>query len=70
MLNRLRGEQPTDGAYLLVCLEPFRKWALARKETRRGSAVELIPNMTFTSPEEAEWEVFKLLWQAQTGEKL
>jgi hypothetical protein len=69
MLNRLRGQQG-DEVFVLVCLEPFRKWALGRKSPKRGAPVSLVPGVTFTNAEEAEWEVFKRHWQQQTGEVL
>lgn len=70
MLTRLRSEQPDEGNYVLICLEPFRKWALAKKSTERRAPFELVAGVEFTSAAEAEWAVFKLLWQSQTGETL
>jgi hypothetical protein len=69
MLNRLRSQQGEE-VFVLVCLEPFRKWALARKSPKRGAPVALVPGVTFASAAEAEWEVFKRLWQQRTGEVL
>jgi len=69
LLNRLRTGQ-TGAPYILVCTRPHREWLLARKTGERGSAVELVPGFVFTSPEEAEWQVFKLLWKEATGESL
>ncbi len=69
LLNRLRTGQG-DAPYILVCTVPHREWRLARKAPRRMSPVTLIPGQVFSSPEEAEWAVFKLLWQERTGEVL
>ena len=69
LLNRLRTGQKDD-PYILVCTRPHAEWKLARKSASRGSAVRLVPGFVFTSPEEAEWEVFKLLWRESTGETL
>jgi hypothetical protein len=69
MLNRMRSHQGEE-VFVLVCLEPFRKWALARKSPKRGAPVALVPGVTFTNAAEAEWEVFKRHWQQQTGEVL
>jgi branched-chain amino acid transport system permease protein len=69
LLNLLRtnqGEEP----YILVCTKPHREWLLARKSGERGSPVRVVEGVLFHSPEEAEWEVFKRLWQEQTGEAL
>jgi len=70
MLTKLRSEQPDEGNFVLVCIKPFREWMLAKKSTKRGSPVQLIPNRVFTCAAEVEWEVFKLLWQSKTGEHL
>ena len=69
LLNNLRRNQKGD-PYILVCTKPQAEWKLARKPAGRGSAVRLVPGFVFTSPEEAEWEVFKLLWKESTGERL
>jgi hypothetical protein len=69
MLNRLRGQQGGE-VFVLVCLEPFRRWALAKKSPKRGAPISLIPGAIFTDAAEAEWGVFKRLWQQQTGEAL
>jgi len=69
LLNNLRRSQKGD-PYILICTKPQSEWKLARKPAGRGSAVRLVPGFVFTSPEEAEWEVFKLLWKESTGESL
>jgi len=69
LLNSLRRNQAGD-AYILVCTKPHAQWRLARKAPARGSPVRLVPGAVFTSPEQAEWEVFKLLWRETTGETL
>ena len=69
LLNNLRRNQKGD-PYILVCTKPQAEWKLARKPTGRGSSVRLVPGFVFASPEEAEWEVFKLLWKESTGERL
>jgi len=68
LLNRMRTQQ--DAAYVLICEEPFRRWRLARKKRGRGQAVEPVGDRVFASPEEAEWEVFRLRWKEMTGEEL
>ena len=69
LLNNLRRRQKGD-PYILACTKAQAEWKLARKPAGRGSAVRLVPGFVFTSPEEAEWEVFKLLWKESTGESL
>ncbi len=72
LLHRMRwsGDQGETGRYVLVVLEPGRRWALGRLPRTRGVPIELLPNRVFTSLPEAEWEVFKLRWQALTGQTL
>ena len=69
LLNRMRCA-PGLPDYILVCSKPQREWLLATKTPERGSPVEIVEGHRFTSPDEAEWEVFKLRWQALTGEAL
>jgi hypothetical protein len=69
VLNTLRGG-PLKGKYLLVCTRPHREWVLARHPGARGEPIELLREHTFGSKEEAEWAVFRLRWQAHTGEEL
>ena len=68
LLNTLR-IHPSSPSYILVCMVPFREWRLALKDAPRGAKVELL-DTTFTDPLEAEREVFRLRWQAITGQVL
>jgi hypothetical protein len=36
----------------------------------RGQPVELVPDVVFHDPVEAEWEVFRRRWRALTGEDI
>ncbi len=69
LLNRMR-TAPELPNYVLVCTKPQREWLLATKETGRGTPAEIDQGHVFTDPNEAEWEVFKLRWQALTGEAI
>lgn len=69
LLNRMR-QAPGVPDYILICTQPHREWLLATKAPARGAPVELVQGYRFTSPEEAEWCVFKLRWKALTGEEL
>jgi hypothetical protein len=69
LLNHMRLD-PTVPPYILVCFEPHRCWRIATKQPARGSEVELVDAPIFTDPLRAEWEVFRLQWQAITGETL
>ena len=58
------------GRHVLVTRIPHREWVLGRLSGKRGADVELLEDQVFTSRAEAEWAVFKLRWQAVTGETL
>lgn len=72
ILHRMRwaGDPMESGRYILVTLDPGRRWTLARLPRTRGIPVEIFPNRVFTSLVEAEWVVFKLRWRALTGQEL
>lgn len=69
LLNTLRTGQVGE-SYVLVCIEPHSRWRLAKKAAGRGGRIRTIGETEFTSPEQAEWEVFRLLWRERTGEDL
>ena len=58
------------GRHVLVTRVPHREWVLGRLSGRRGADLELLEDQVFTSRADAEWVVFKLRWQAITGETL
>ncbi|MCC7273836.1 MAG: hypothetical protein IT561_14295 [Alphaproteobacteria bacterium] len=66
VLHRMRWSG-AGGRYVLVVLDPGRRWALGRLPERRGAPVELFRNQVFDDVGTAEWHVFKLRWQALTG---
>jgi hypothetical protein len=69
VLNALRGE-PLQGKYVLVCTKPHREWQLARLTGERGKPVALVKGKTYRSLMDAEWDIFKLRWEALTGAAL
>ena len=72
MLHRLRwaGDPDQPGRYVLIVTQPGKEWMLGRLPPQRGRPIELMRNHVFTSIAEAEWEVFKLRWEAVTGRTL
>ena len=58
------------GRYVLITLEPGRRWMLGRLPERRGAPVERFANRIYTSAVDAEWDVFKVRWEALTGRRL
>jgi hypothetical protein len=69
MLNAMRTD-PALPRYILVCLEPQRRWRLAVKQPGRGKPVELLDHPPFDDPLDAEWQVFRLRWKQLFGEEL
>ena len=59
-----------EGRHVLLTRVPHREWMLGRLSGRRGVDVEVLEDQVFTSRAEAEWTVFKLRWQAITGQAL
>lgn len=57
---------PCAGKYVLVAIEPHRRWKLAKLTGRRGDPVRL-EDTEFTDLADAERHVFRLRWQALTG---
>ena len=69
VLHRMRWESP-GGRYVLVTIEQGRRWMLGRLPGARGVPLELMHNKTYESLAAAEWEVFKLRWEALTGQAI
>jgi hypothetical protein len=65
LLVRIRS-QPVAGRYALHTIVPHREWALIKLGPARGGKIELVENVRYTSPEEAEWDVFKRRWREMT----
>ncbi|MGE0717444.1 MAG: hypothetical protein AB7P02_18500 [Alphaproteobacteria bacterium] len=66
VLHRMRWSG-VGGRFVLVVVDPGRRWALGRLPERRGAAVEVFRNQVFDDVRDAEWHVFKVRWQALTG---
>lgn len=69
LLHRMRWSG-VGQRYVLVTLEPNRRWMLGRLPGRRDAPVETFPNRIFTDLAAAEWAVFVLRWEALTGQSL
>jgi hypothetical protein len=69
IVTRLRSERAA-GHYVLVERVAHREWVLAQLSGKRGVDLTLMENHVFTSIEDAEWTVFKLRWQAVTGQAI
>ncbi len=69
VLHRMRWSGVT-GRWVLITLEPNRRWMLGRLPEKRGAPMETFANRIFTRVEDAEWEIFRLRWEALTGTNL
>lgn len=69
ILNVMRAA-PVAGKHVILMSGPYRRWSVARLTGVRGEAAEVIEELTFDNPEDAERAVFKLRWEAHTGQPL
>ena len=68
LLETLRGPR-FNGNYVLVVLEPNKRYALAVKQPG-GKPPVVLGNEIHGSAADAEWAVFKRRWEAATGQTL
>lgn len=61
---------PCAGKYVLVAVEPHRRWRLAKLTGTRGDPVRLEDDVEYTDLAEAERHVYRLRWKALCGEDL
>jgi len=67
LLNRLR-LGPIEQRYVPVCTVPGREWAVARMPIARGCPIEFVEGAVYDNPLDADRRVFRLRWQAATGQ--
>lgn len=58
------------GRYVLITLDPGKRWMLGRLSEKRGARIETFPNRVYNSPADAEWDVFCIRWGALTGRNI
>lgn len=68
LLDHMRGG-PLAGKYVLIVIDPYRKWALGRLPGVRGGAVETVAGVFYTDRLDAERDVFRRRWRDLTGEQ-
>lgn len=69
VLNLMRGQGPA-GKYVLLCVEPHRRWALARLPAQRGEPIERCAGVEYTDLATAERDVFMRRWHDLGGPPL
>ncbi len=66
LLTRMR--QPGfSEEWLVVMIEPFKRYALARR--RAGQPPEVLENHVYERMEDCEWAVFSMRWKSLTGQE-
>ena len=70
LVNKLRFEPTMKGKYAVVCTKPHEEWTLAQLPGERGKPIRMHEDRVFTSLDDAERAIFKLRWEAHTGETL
>ena len=69
VLNRLR-IGPLEERYIVVCTKPRQAWAVARMPIERGQPLEFVDGAVFDNADDASRRVFRLRWQAVTGQEV
>ena len=69
ILNLMRGQGP-EGKYVLICKEPYCRWALGRLPGRRGEPIVEIAGVEYTDLLAAERDVFLRRWRDLGGSEI
>lgn len=64
---RLMRTQPLTEKYILVAIEPHKRWMLAQLTGKPEQPIDYIRDRVYTNLNTAEWDVFKLRWFQLTG---
>ena len=70
LVNALRFEPTMVGKYVVVCTKAHQEWTLAQLPGVRGKPILMHRERVFTNLDDAERAIFKLRWEAATGETL
>lgn len=70
LVNKLRFEPAMKDKYVVVCTKPYEEWTLAQLPGQRGERIRMHPDQVFTNLNDAERAIFKLRWEAHTGQAL
>jgi len=69
VLNIMRMYRGGD-QYILVARREFKDYVIGRMPARREEPIVVEEDMTFSSREAAEWELFRRRWREHTGETI
>lgn len=67
VLNVMRLYRGGD-QYILIARKEFQDYVIGRMPPLRDDPIVIEDDMTFTSREAAEWELFRRRWRQHTGE--
>jgi hypothetical protein len=56
--------------YVLVCRVPFSEYSIGKMFPNRTAPIEIEEAATYSTREEAEWELFCRRWTEHTGEQI
>lgn len=70
LVNALRFETDMKGKYVVVTTKRHAQWTLAQLPGAHGTPMIMHHARVFTSLDDAERAIFKLRWEAATGETL
>ena len=70
LVNKLRFDPSMKDKYVVVCTKPHEEWTLAQLPGKRGKPIRLHEDQVFNSIMDAERAIFKLRWEAHTGQSL
>jgi len=69
VVNRLR-IGPLEERTIIVCTKRGREWTVAKMPMVRGAKLEILEDRVFDDYYAATWEVFRMRWEAVTGEAI
>ena len=70
LVNALRFEKSMTGKYVAVETKRHEEWTLAQLPAARYTPLILHHDQIFASLEDAERAIFRLRWEAATGQRL
>lgn len=69
VLNIMRMYRGGD-QYILIARREFEDYVIGRMPARREEPIVVEEDLTFSSREAAEWELFRRRWREHTGETI
>jgi hypothetical protein len=67
LLYVLRKINEDQTRYVLVMLEPLKSWVVGKLQIGIRKPVEIDDSVIYTNREDAEWAIFCIRWESNTG---